>query len=124
MKMLREILTLLASLLGMILVIGAVGAGAGWVVERVAGPPRGYGAAALYGAATGIVFGALLILSMRSPKAVEMAISTVAACVIAGLIGHRVLQSRAFPGWKFGLAVFGGGFGALALILVIVMMPM
>lgn len=122
--MLRETLTLIASLLGVILVFGAVGAGAGWVAERAAGPPRGYGTAAMCGAAAGIVLAALLILSLRSPKGIEMAISTLVACTGAGLIGYRFLQSRGWPGWKFGLAVFGGGFGALAVLLVLIALPM
>jgi hypothetical protein len=124
MRFFREIMLLFGSLIGLILIFGAIGAGSGWIVERLAGPPRGYGAAALYGAAAGIVVAALVILSFRSPKGVEMAISAVVACVIAGLVGYRFLQSRALPGWKFSMAVFGGGFGGLALLLVLVMTPM
>ena len=122
--MLRETLTLIASLLCLMVVFGAVGAGAGWIVERAAGPPRGYGTAAAIGAAAGVLLASLVLLSLRSPKGVEMAVSTLVACAVAGLIGYRFLQSRGWPGWKFGLAVFGGGFGGLAVLLVVVMVPM
>ena len=107
-------------LIGAAALLGVVGAGVGWLMDFVVGPPHTAGQALWHGAAVGVVLAIGLYFMLRSGKGVEMAIAAVVMGVLVGLVSRFILRDWRPAGWLYGLAVWGGGFGGFMTLVVAV----
>ena len=118
MKILGTILAALGGFLATVLLLGLLGAGSGWVMDRIVGPPATWKTALAHAVGTGGVSGALLAVGVRGSKGVNAGCTVVLVGIGGALLTRWIFSSWNPPGWLFGAAVWGGGFGALLFLTV------
>lgn len=121
-SVLKDCGTILGSAILAILGLAALGTASGWVVSLVVGSPAGYGHASAYGACGGFFLGAVSFAVLRGHKGVQTWIGAAGLGALLSMGVWKVIGHQHPPGWIFGAAVWGGGFGGLVAFFSLLML--